>query len=454
VSEPLAPQRVEGHAPGTPRIVPRAEHTLSRRQVDPEALKVLYRLHQANFTAYLVGGSVRDLLLGRKPKDFDIGTSAHPYEVKKLFRNCWIIGRRFRLAHVRFGDKTIEVATFRRQVTVEETAEIEAAAAAALAAAEERSAGGETARDRLVHRDNTFGTPEEDAFRRDFTINALFYDIATFSIIDYTGGLEDLRAGVIRSIGDPMVRFQEDPVRMLRAVTLAARLGFSMDKPVEHAIAGRRDDIARSAPARLMDELYKLLRSGAAERAFRMLAERRLLEPISEALQARAGDALWASLAAVDAYRLRFETAPDTLTNALLLGTLLVPLGPAGRTILQQQARNESGKEPRMALGLLPIARRDVERLRHILAFQRRLADTSLSPRARRALTHRGPFQEALTWMELHGHAPELLEHWRGFVEAAATFEGEAAAAEPQPRRRRRRRRRGRRSQPRADVPE
>jgi poly(A) polymerase len=431
-------------------IVPRAGHSLSRRQVDPEALKVLYRLQQGNFTAYLVGGSVRDLLLGRKPKDFDIGTSAHPYEVKKLFRNCWIIGRRFRLAHVRFGEKTIEVATFRRQVTMEEAAEPEPAAEPAASDAEASA----SQHDRLVHRDNTFGTPEEDAFRRDFTINALFYDIATFSIIDYAGGLEDLRAGLIRSIGDPMVRFQEDPVRMLRAVTLAARLGFTIDKLVDNAIAARRDDIARSAPPRLMDEFYKLLRSGAAERAFRMLAERRLLEPISSELQERAGDGLWASLAAVDAYRLRFETSPDALTNAVLLGSLLVPLGATGRAILQPQARNENGKEPRMALGLLPIARRDVERLRHVLAFQRRLADTSLSPRARRGLIHRGPFQEALTWMELHGQAPELVEHWRGFVEAAGTFEGEAATEAP-PRRRRRRRRRGRGPRPpRADVPE
>jgi poly(A) polymerase len=430
-------------------IVPRAEHSLSRRQVDPEALKVLYRLQQGNFTAYLVGGSVRDLLLGRKPKDFDIGTSAHPYEVKKLFRNCWIIGRRFRLAHVRFGDKTIEVATFRRQVSIDEAAEAEAAVEEPAPAGR----GGAAGHDRFVHRDNTFGTPEEDAFRRDFTVNALFYDIATFSIIDYAGGLEDLRAGLIRSIGDPMVRFQEDPVRMLRAVTLAARLGFVIDKAVDDAIAARRDDIARSAPARLMDEFYKLLRSGAAERAFRMLAERRLLEPISGELQARAGDGLWASLAAVDTYRLRFETAPDTLTNAVLLGSLLVPLGPASRAILQPQTRNDNGKEPRMALGLLPIARRDVERLRHVLAFQRRLADTTLSPRARRSLLHRGPFQEALTWMELHGHSPELVEHWRGFAEAARTFEGDAAV-EPAAPRRRRRRRRGRRPRPRPDVPE
>src|SRR6187200_1042402 len=184
-----------------PVIVPRAEHPISRRDIDSDALKVLYRLHESGATAYLVGGSVRDLLLSRRPKDFDIGTSAHPYQVKKLFRNCWIIGRRFRLAHVRFGTKTIEVATFRRLVTAEE------AAAAADAPAHDGiplTAGADDgAPDRLLHRDNTFGTPEEDAFRRDFTINALFYDIGTFSIIDYVGGLKVLKDGLIRCIGDP-----------------------------------------------------------------------------------------------------------------------------------------------------------------------------------------------------------------------------------------------------------
>src|SRR5216684_4648265 len=159
-----------------PTVVARSEHSISRRDIDPDALKVLYRLHEHGYTAYLVGGSVRDLLLGRRPKDFDIGTNAHPYQVKRLSRNCWIIGRRFRLAHVRFGPKVIEVATFRRQLQPGEEVVQDGVPAPVQAD--------------LIHHDNTFGTPEEDAFRRDFTINALFYDIATFSIIDYVGGLD------------------------------------------------------------------------------------------------------------------------------------------------------------------------------------------------------------------------------------------------------------------------
>ena len=448
-----------------PVVVSRSEHSVSRKQIDPDALKVLYRLHQNDYVAYLVGGSVRDLLLGRRPKDFDIGTSAHPYQVKRLFRNCWIIGRRFRLAHVRFGQKNIEVATFRRLVTPQELAAAEEAAEIPLG--DVPADASEDGPDRLVHRDNTFGTPEEDAFRRDFTVNALFYDIGTFSIIDYTGGLRDLREGIIRSIGDPVVRFQEDPVRMLRAVAMAARLGFRIDPPIDAAIATQRGELARSAPARLMEELYKLLRSGAAETAFRMLAERRLLEPIAPELQESASDPLWASLSALDAYRKRFEDIPDALTNPVLLGSLLIPLGHSLRTLTpprfadddpaapsdddrEADRRRDRRREPRLSLGMLPLARRDVERLRQILGLQRRLTDMNLTPRGRRALMHRGPFQEALTWLEIHGEAPDALEHWKGFIEAAATYEGEGAeeATAARPRRRRRRRRRSFRPTP------
>src|SRR5687767_3540180 len=299
-----------------PVIVPRAEHPISRRDIDADALKVLYRLHESGYVAYLVGGSVRDLLLSRRPKDFDIGTSAHPYQIKKLFRNCWIIGRRFRLAHVRFGTKTIEVATFRKNIPAGTETE------PSLEHQEPQEP------QQHPHRDNTFGTPEEDAFRRDFTINALFYDIGTYSIIDYVGGLQDLKDGLIRSIGDPNARFQEDPVRMLRAIVMASRLGFRLDPPVVSAIGRHRSLMSSAAAPRLIEEYYKILRSGAAEQTFRALAEHRLLEPVTPEIQRGAkNQALWEGLASLDAYRKKFEAPPAALRNPILLGSMLVPLG-------------------------------------------------------------------------------------------------------------------------------
>ncbi len=426
---------------GEPLVVPREAHSLSRRLIDPDALKVLYRLHEHGHTAYLVGGSVRDLLLGRPPKDFDIGTSAHPYEVKKLFRNCWIIGRRFRLAHVRFGTKVVEVATFRRQVSPEELVATTSNTVPGDDAHD--STAGAAAGSMLTHRDNTFGSPEEDAFRRDFTINALFYDIGTFSIIDFTGGLDDLRAGLVRSIGDPNERFREDPVRMLRAVAMAARLGFVLDPPIEAAMALHRHEIATSAPARLIEELYKLLRTGSAERAFRELAARGLLEPLSPELHAGAKDALWQSLAALDAYRRRFDASPSTLSNAVLLGSLLVPLNHPLRAPLPPRGQpQDPRKEPRISLGLLPLARRDVEHLRHVLSLQRRLMDSGLSVRARQGLVHRGAFDDALTWLEVHGEAPEIVQEWKALAGETRAAAPPTATEESGPGKRRRRRRR------------
>jgi poly(A) polymerase len=462
-----------------PVIIPRAEHPISRRDIDPDALKVLYRLQQFNYTAYLVGGSVRDLLLQRRPKDFDVGTDAHPYQIKKLFRNCWIIGRRFRLAHVRFGPKAIEVATFRRNILPGTENEP--------ATAEADSETPESPDDLQLRHDNTFGTPEEDAFRRDFTINALFYDIATFSIIDYVGGLQDLRHGVVRSIGEPARRFQEDPVRMFRAVAFAARLGFALDKFVIDGIREHGHLIANASPARLIEEYYKVLRSGAAEKTFRMLAQHGLLAAITPELHRRGHeDTLWAALAELDRYRQRFDAIPAGLTNPILLGTLLVPLGlmprrhetdPSsmpdeedgvgrpyseggdtpeddGQPIPARASRFRRGrrgpKEPPLRIGMLPVARRDTERLRQILSVQRRLMDLESSPRAKRALMHRGPFEEALVWLEIHGRSPEALEHWRGFIEAVgsvpASHDSHADGAhDGGPKRRRHRgRRRGR----------
>ena len=448
-----------------PTVVPRSEHTLSRRDIDPDALKVLYRLHEHNYIAYLVGGSVRDLLLDRRPKDFDIGTSAHPHQVKKLFRNCWIIGRRFRLAHVKFGSKTIEVATFRRQVegagmTPEAEAALDIPADApvepGMLAVDDRT--GNTlepeplpparrrAEDHLIQRDNTYGTPEEDAFRRDFTVNALFYDIGTFSIIDYTNGLRDLDARLIRCIGEPEVRFLEDPVRMLRAVVLAARLEFTIDDASLDAIERQRHEIARSAPPRLLEEYYKILRSGHAAEAFRQLSGTGLLREITPELE-EAPDPFWHALEAVDRYREQFDTAPDSMTNAVLAGTLLHPLGLIG----PRTRFHADPLERRIELGLLPIPRRDVERLQQILAMIPRLLDTQAPLRAQRALLHRFSAPEALTWLELHGDRPDVVAHWRRLqAELSEQMPGAAMVMEapPGPLRRRRRRRRAPRRTP------
>ncbi len=231
--------------PDLPTILKREQHPISRQQIDEDCLKVLYRLHRNGFKSYLVGGSVRDLLLGRTPKDFDIGTDATPNQIKRLFRNCFLIGRRFRLAHIRFaGNKLVEVATFRREVSPEELPADPA--------------------DHLHFVQNVFGTPCEDAYRRDFTINALFYNIADFSVIDHVGGLADLDQGVIRVIGDPLVRFVEDPVRMLRALEFSARLHFSLCDNIFPAIDQHKGLLATAAPARVREEMMAMFRYGIA----------------------------------------------------------------------------------------------------------------------------------------------------------------------------------------------
>jgi poly(A) polymerase len=243
-----------------PRVLARAEHPISRKAIHPEALKVLYRLSAAGFTAYLVGGSVRDLMLGRRPKDFDVATNAKPQEVRRLFRNSRIIGRRFRLVHVLFRDHVVEVSTFRREPDP----------------AEQRASGSGL----LITSDNAFGSPEQDAWRRDFTVNALFYDIADFSVIDWLGGIEDLRNRSMRVIGDPLVRFREDPVRMMRACELAGRLGFVIDPASQAAIHELRGELAHASPARLTEELLALLRCGSSGPALQWMLELGLLEQL------------------------------------------------------------------------------------------------------------------------------------------------------------------------------
>src|SRR6476660_2526935 len=233
--------------------------------IDPDAAKVIQRLRDNDHLAYLVGGCVRDLLLGRKPKDFDVVTSATPNELRRLFKNCRIIGRRFRLAHVFFGPKIIETSTFRanpREVEEEET---------------ENGSEAESG-DLLIRRDNVFGTPEEDARRRDFTINGLFYDLETGHVIDHVQGLADLEARVVRTIGDPDIRFREDPIRILRAVKFAARCDLTIEPETYRRMMEHRLEIAKCAQARVSEEFYRLLRAGAAKRAMELLIETELLE--------------------------------------------------------------------------------------------------------------------------------------------------------------------------------
>lgn len=252
----------------SPRIVPRSEHAVSRGRIQKEALKVLYRLQEAGYLAYMVGGSVRDLLLGRQPKDFDIATDAKPQEVRRVFRNARIIGRRFRLVHILFGEVVVEVSTFR--------SEPRAPGPAAGARAADAGAGREP--ELLITSDNNFGTAVEDAFRRDFTVNALFYNIADFSILDYVGGMEDLEQNLLRTIGDPRVRFREDPVRMLRACELAGRLDFTIEASSQAAIHELRQELTKASPARVSEELVALLRCGSAGKAMQWMLDLGVLE--------------------------------------------------------------------------------------------------------------------------------------------------------------------------------
>jgi poly(A) polymerase len=276
-----------------PVIIPRAQHPISRTWISPNALRVLYRLREHGHVAYLVGGGVRDLLLGREPKDFDIATDARPNEVKKIFRNCRLIGRRFRLAHVHFRDEIIEVATFRSASADGPGADVPSNAPAGSGSAAE--APGESpapsgpmpegaaqpehsrrprmlkSEHGMILRDNVFGTPEEDAIRRDFTVNALFYNIADFSVIDYVGGMEDLHRGLIRIIGDPAVRFTEDPVRMVRAVRFAAMLGFEIEERTLATLLERKDTVSLASNARMYEEVQKLFLLGEGERVFQLM---------------------------------------------------------------------------------------------------------------------------------------------------------------------------------------
>jgi poly(A) polymerase len=358
---------------------------IAKERVDADAAKVVKRLVRAGHLAYLVGGGVRDLLLGQKPKDFDIATSARPHEVRALFRNCRVIGRRFRLAHVLFsGGKIIEVATFRRDPRDDDPAVDHVEDEDGMRLVPQRRQVDEQA-DLLIRHDNAFGEPHEDALRRDFTINGLFYDLERDEVIDYVGGVLDVRAHTVRTIGDPAIRFREDPIRILRAVKFCARLDLGIDPEMYDAMIDQRGTVSRASPPRTFEEILRLLRSGAAHRAFYLLWDTGLLSVMLPELAAylddmgEERDVVWRRLIAVDK-RVASGALPG---DAILLASLLQ--SPAEEYM-------EGEKDPALAFDAFvedlaqrfTVPRRIRERMRILLSVQKRLRDGKVGNLARR----------------------------------------------------------------------
>ncbi len=404
-----APQPPVGGAE-LPRIVPAS--TIQLQDVDQNALRVLSRLQRSGYEAYLVGGCVRDLLLGRKPKDFDVATAAHPRQIKRLFRNGRIIGRRFRLVHVIYGPNVIETATFRSDPLV-------------------GSDPGAEDEDLLITEDNVYGTAAEDARRRDFTVNALFYDPTRGEILDYVDGLPDIEAGVLRTIGDPHVRFREDPVRILRAIKFATRLGFRIEEHTWQAMCELAGELSRSAPPRVIEEILRLLRSGTALGAFRMLRASAALSTLFPELDAYLGrrndpdpaahdraDLYWRLLEALDAD----VHAGREPTIAVLIAVLFLRVieqraeeeARSGRTVPWAECAAEA-IEPLAGRARLP--RRAVERARRIIVNQPRFSQPAARG-GRRALSflHGEDFEESLHLFRLRsaawGQGWDVYEGW------------------------------------------
>lgn len=420
----------------TRTVIPRSEHGISRANISESALKVLYRLKDAGYQAHLVGGGVRDLLLGREPKDFDVATDATPDEVKAVFRNCRLIGRRFRLAHVRFGREIIEVATFR-----------------GLRDAEEDDAG--VSADGMILADNRWGSIEEDALRRDFTVNALYYNIADFSLIDYADGLKDLREGRIRLLGDPESRYREDPVRMLRAARFAAKLGFQVDAPSEAPIYALGSLLDNVPPARLFEEVLKLFLGGAAVNTFEKLRHydlfERLFPDTDEALSHEEHEfpltLVLKGLENTDARIAEGKPVTPAFLFAILLweptrrlAEQLQEQGVAHHPALQEAAATVIDRQ----IARVSIPRRFSVPMREIWALQSRFSHTK-GKRPQRLAAH-PRFRAAYDFLLLRAvageAAPELADWWTRYQQD----EPPPTATESSSSRRRRRGRRGGRS--------
>ncbi len=489
-----------------PRVIPRAEHTVSRSHISPNALRVLYRLKDGGFQGFLVGGCVRDLLLGMEPKDFDVATDALPEQVKRLFRNCRLVGRRFRLAHVFFGQEIIEVATFRAATApsqgeepladadpedgeapeLDEDAEPPAEGVGDLD--EESSGGGEPAPVRAfgregrpssddhsermldatgrIIRDNVYGTIDEDVWRRDFTANSLYYNIADFSIWDYVGGVEDIAARRLRLIGDPETRFREDPVRMLRAARFEAKLGFEIDPATAEPIGRLRELLGGVPPARLFDEMLKLFLSGHGVRSFEVLRRRgllaELLPNVDSYLSAHPGSLVERLLVKGLANTDERAIAGRPLTPTFLLALLLY--GPIAQIIESMPPEkwhelsaigDACDRAVRQAQANLMIPRRFSLGLSEMFSLQPRLEHPT-GRRALRLLTHprfRAAYDLLLLRAEFGLASPEMAQWWTEVQAAGHEEQGQMAdalaqsagsrPARPKSGRRRRRGRRG-----------
>jgi poly(A) polymerase len=417
--------------------------------ISPNALKVLLRLKDNSHIAYLVGGCVRDLLLGREPKDFDVVTDATPSRIKKLFRNCRLVGRRFRLAHLHFRDEIIEVATFRAPAPAEEESwEVSDADSAAPPGKPRHVVSDEG----VVLRDNLFGSPAEDAMRRDFTVNALAYDLTDFSIIDYVGGMEDLERGVIRTIGDPMIRFTEDPVRMLRAIRFVALLGFTMEEATWRALLENAPSISRSSAPRLYEEMLKLFLSGEGERCYQLMRQAELFAQLFPALEARLGREsegfpsieTGRGLEWVDRRIGAGETVSPPLLLALMFGSYLEERAAhlRGAGCPPQEALNEAvsgflGEQ----VPLVAIPHRAGLAVREILALQDRLR--KIPGKRPQGVLARPNFGDALSYLrcrcEITGEGGGVLAWWERYASEKVMPPVDREAAEPRPARSRRR---------------
>jgi len=427
--------------PMSPSVIARPQHTISRANISEAALKVLYRLKDSGFQAHLVGGGVRDLLLGREPKDFDVATDATPEQVRQVFRNCRLIGRRFRLAHVHFGPEIVEVATFRGTGAGQEEGEYDHARKH-----DRRVENG------MIVRDNVYGTIEEDALRRDFTVNALYYNIVDFSVLDFAEGMDDLRQGRLRLIGDPEQRYREDPVRMLRALRFVSKLGFNMDPACEAPLPAL-GGLLHSVPAsRLFEEVLKLFHSGNALNAFEKLRHYGLfahLFPQTEASLSREEHQFPITFVSCGLANTDLRVGEGKqVTPAFLFAVLLWEPVRLRQAALEREGQLPAAAVPQAANEVLArqqdhvaVPKRFALQMREIWSLQHRF-DARRGKRPYRLITH-PRFRAAYDFLLLRAEAGEvesaLADWWTRFQEVGAEERGHMTREEGErPRRRRR----------------